>query len=260
MIAVTAVIITFDERENIERTLDALQWVRSVLIVDSCSTDGTTELAQSSHANVRVLRRPFDSFAAQCNFALAQVDSEWVLSIDADYVITKDLATEISALSPPKDVAGYCAAFSYHVFGRPLRTTIYPPRTVLYRKALARYEDEGHGHRVTVAGDVRHLLYKIDHDDRKPLSRWIRSQDHYSVVEARHLLSVPKATLTAQDRLRLRIYVAPAVMFFYLLFIKRFLLDGWPGWYYVMQRTVAEMLLSLRLLTEKHGLEDRRIG
>lgn len=61
-----------------------------------------------------------------------------------------------------------------------------------------------------------------------------------------------------QDRLRLKIFVAPPVMFLYLLFGRGLILDGWRGWYYVMQRTLAEMLLSLRLLTEKYELEGEK--
>ena len=45
-------------------------------------------------------------------------------------------------------------------------------------------------------------------------------------------------------------------MFLYLLFGRGLILDGWPGWYYVFQRTIAEMLLSLRLLTEREGMTD----
>ena len=45
-------------------------------------------------------------------------------------------------------------------------------------------------------------------------------------------------------------------MFFYLLFGRGLILDGWPGWFYVAQRTIAELLLSMRLLIEKHALEN----
>ena len=52
----------------------------------------------------------------------------------------------------------------------------------------------------------------------------------------------------------MRIFFAPPAMFLYLLPGRGLILDGWPGWYYVMQRTIAEMLLSLRLLTEREGV------
>ncbi len=63
-----------------------------------------------------------------------------------------------------------------------------------------------------------------------------------------------------RDRLRLKIYFAPPVMFVYLLFARGLILDGWPGWYYVMQRTLAELLLSLRLLTERKDWKRQRLN
>ena len=255
MIGVTALILTFNEKENIGRTLSVLDWIETVLIVDSSSTDNTIELARATHPNVRIVTRPFDSFAGQCNFGLAQIATEWVLSIDADYFLSPQIIDEIRALDPPSNVSGYSADFRYCVFGRRLRSTLYPARTVLYRRNRARYEDEGHGHKVRVDGLVQRLCGQIEHNDRKPLSRWLNAQDRYLTIEARHLSSTANHLLNRQDRLRKRIYFAPPLIFLYLLFGRGLILDGWPGWYYVVQRTLAELLLSLRLLTEREGLE-----
>ena len=255
---ITPLILTFNEGCNIERTLSALGWATQVVLVDSGSDDNTLQLAASAHPNVRVLTREFDSFAGQCNFGLAQITAEWVLSLDADYVLSPELAAEIAALAPPQDVAGYSVEFRYSIYGHPLRGSAYPPRTVLYRKDKARYRDEGHGHRVAIEGKVEKLAGKIYHDDRKPLSHWIQAQDRYAILEARHLLSRPLGELNFQDRLRRKIFFAAPAMFFYLLFARGLILDGWPGWFYVAQRTIAELLLSIRLLIEKHGLENRK--
>jgi glycosyltransferase involved in cell wall biosynthesis len=254
-IDITPLILTFNERENIARTLGTLVWAQEVVIIDSGSTDGTLEIARTAHANVRMVARVFDSFAGQCNFGLSQIATEWILSMDADYVLTPELIAEIKALDPPKDVAGYSAGFRYCIFGRPLRSTAYPARTILYRRRLAQYRDEGHGHRVIVDGKIEKLNGKIDHDDRKPFSYWLQSQDRYSKIEARYLLSTPLPQLSFQDRLRRKIFFAPVVMFLYLLFARGLVLDGWQGWFYVCQRTIAETLLSLRLLIGRERIE-----
>jgi len=65
-------------------------------------------------------------------------------------------------------------------------------------------------------------------------------------------------SLSVQDRLRLKIFFAAPAMFLYLFFWRGLILDGWPGWFYVAQRTLAELLLSIRLLTEKHRLEEEK--
>ncbi len=199
---ITPLILTFNEKENIARSLSPLSWAAEVLIVDSGSTDGTLELARSAHLKVRTVTRAFDSFAAQCNFGLTQIATEWVLSMDADYILTPELVDEISALESAPDVAGYSVEFRYCIFGYPLRNTIYPARTVLFRRQLVKYRDEGHGHRVIVDGKIKKLSGKINHDDRKTLSHWIRAQDRYAIIEARHLLSTSANHLNVQDRLR----------------------------------------------------------
>lgn len=255
MLDLTVLILTWNERENIRRTLEALSWAERVLVVDSFSTDETIGIA-SAFRNVVVIQHSFESFALQCNFGLKQISTEWVLSLDADYVLTPELSREIQAVSEEREIAGYFVAFNYNVFGRRLCSTIYPPRAVLYRRTAAVYEDEGHGHRVRITGGVRTLRGRIDHDDRKPLSRWIESQDRYAQIEAAHLLRTQTRALTVQDRMRRKLFIAPPAMFLYLLFGRGVILNGWPGWYYVLQRTIAEMLLSLRLLTIRHRLES----
>ena len=248
---ITPLILTFNEKENIVRSVAPVSWAKEVLIVDSGSTDGTLEIARAAHPKVKIVTRDFDSFAGQCNFGLAQIETEWVLSMDADYVLAPEFIREIEGLQESKDIAGYSAEFRYCIFGHALRSTIYPARTVLYRRRLAQYRDDGHGHRVTVTGDVKKLSSKIDHDDRKPFTRWLREQDRYATLEARHLLAQRITKLNFQDRLRRKIFVSPVVMFIYLLFIRGLILDGWPGWFYVFQRTLAELLLSLRLTEQK---------
>ena len=168
---ITPLLITFNEAPNIARTLDKLGWARRIVVVDSGSSDGTLEIL-ARYPQVALFTRAFDNFADQCNFGLAQVQTEWALSLDADYELSDRLVQELSSLGEEEEVAGYRASFVYRIHGRPLRGTLYPPRVVLYRVKNARYVNEGHGHKVVISGDVRTLSGVIYHDDRKPLSRW----------------------------------------------------------------------------------------
>src|SRR5690606_27984135 len=92
----------------------------------------------------------------------------------------------------------------------------------------------------------------IDHDDRKPLSRWLASQDKYMVLEVQKLLNTPMHQLSRTDRIRRRKTLAPLLALVYCLFYKKLIIDGWPGWYYTFQRVLAETLLSLRLIEAEH--------
>lgn len=243
--SITPLILTYNEEINIRRTLDRLQWADRIVVVDSYSTDETLDIARS-YSNVDIVRREFDTFANQCNFGLEHVESEWVLSLDADYVCSEDLIEEISTLSVSPSVVGYSVNFVYCVFGNPLRGTLYPSRTVLYRRSKATYRQEGHGHHVQIDGTVRQLEAPMYHDDRKSLDVWLTNQRRYAQDEAKDLLSNPSSTLT--DRIRRTCILAPLLTPLYCLFGKGLILDGWNGWYYTLQRTYAELLLALEML------------
>ena len=247
---ITAMILTYNEEPNIARTLDALGWVGEILIVDSGSTDATLAIA-GRNPRVRIVTRAFDTFAGQCNFGLTQVTSPWVLSLDADYEISPALAAEIGALKLDSAISGYHASFVYRVYGKPLSASLYPPRTVLYRRIRARYHNEGHGHRVAIDGPVRPLSAPIFHDDRKSLPRWLASQAVYARREAEHLLATPTNQLDRADRIRRMAWPSPIAVFLYTLVWKRCLFDGWPGWLYALQRLLAETMIALELVDRR---------
>lgn len=249
---VTPVILTFNEAANIDRTLESVQWAREVVVIDSFSTDDTVSRA-SQFPNVRILQRLFDDHTSQWNFALDNVKSSWVLTLDADYVINCQLADEIQSLSPI--YTAYFASFEYYSFGKPLRSTLYPPRCVLFKTEDFRYVKDGHTQQLNLNQvETGKLQFPIAHDDRKPLSDWLSSQRKYAKLEAEKLLS--KTNLSWKDRIRKYFILAPILTFAYCLFFKLLILDGRRGLHYSVQRTYAELLLGLELLDSnirKHG-------
>jgi glycosyltransferase involved in cell wall biosynthesis len=243
---ITPVILTFNEEPNIARTLAPLAWADRIVVVDSFSTDQTVAICQQ-HPKVTLLQRRFDDHTSQWNYALDQVTSAWVLSLDADYVMPPEFVSELPGLAVD-GVEGFSARFRYCVFGRRLRGSLYPPRVVLFRRDTCRYVEDGHTQRLKVNGKTGWLGNAIDHDDRKPIDRWFFEQVRYSAHEARHLAATPESALNRNDRLRKRIVLAPPLVFLYALIVQGLVLDAWPGWYYALQRTLAEVMLSLRLL------------
>jgi glycosyltransferase involved in cell wall biosynthesis len=275
-----ALILTHNEEANIGRTLAGLQWLERILVIDSGSTDATLAIL-ADHPAVEILHRPFDSFAGQCNFGLERLGTTWALSLDADYVVTPALAAEITAVmvasqekegdpasgpgsspafspvigagppQPPHTPAGYAIPFRYCIAGRPVRGSLLPPRTCLYRTDAAHYRDDGHGHRVEIIGTVGSLCQPLLHDDRKPLVRWLASQQRYMGQEADKLLSTPTRRLSAADRLRRHTPLAPLAALLLCLVARGGVLDGWYGWAYALQRCYAELLLLLILIDRR---------
>ena len=256
---ITPLILTYNEAPNIGRSLEQLRWARDIVVVDSGSDDETVEIVKS-FPNVRVVQRAFDDHAAQWNFGLSGtgISTEWVLAMDADYFLTPPVIDELRTLEPLANTAGYRAQFTYCINGRPLRSGLYTPVTVLYRRSLAKYIQDGHTQRLLLNGEVVALRSRILHDDRKPLSHWFKSQQRYMALEAKKLSASDAIDLSKADRIRRLRLVAPLAVLFYCLIVRGGVLDGWAGFYYAFQRMLAELLLSLYLLEADFNSLGRR--
>jgi len=243
---ITPLILTYNEAPNIARALAGVSWAKDIVVVDSFSDDETVAIAKAT-PHVRVFQRTFDNHRNQWEFGLKEtgITTSWVLALDADYVVSNDLVAELEQLRP--DAAGYRANFVYCINGKRLRSGIYPPVTVLYRRDAASYVQDGHTQRVAVQGTIGELRAPLMHDDRKSLRRWFRSQARYTELEAQKLLAADSTELALTDRMRRWVVVVPPVMLVYCLILRGGILDGWQGFYYAFQRTVAELMLSINL-------------
>ena len=245
---ITPLILTYNEAPNIARCLAGVSWAREIVVVDSFSDDETIEIAKS-FKQVRVVQREFDNHRNQWEFGLTEtgITTPWVLALDADYVVSNEVRVELEQLRPAAHTAGYRANFIYCINGRKLRSGIYPPVTVLYRRGAATYVQDGHTQRVSLEGTIENLQAPLFHDDRKPLRRWLKSQARYTELEAQKLRKANYAELGLADRMRRWRIVAPPAMLFYCLIARGGVLDGWAGFYYAFQRATAEFMLSVNL-------------
>jgi glycosyltransferase involved in cell wall biosynthesis len=249
---ITPVLLTQNEAENIGRTLCRLTWAKRIIIVDSGSTDKTLEIA-GEFPQVQIFQRRFDTHAQQWQFATDEtgIRTSWLLRLDADYEVTDALVTEISRLDVETPVSAYRVRFEFAIFSHKLRASLYPPKTVLLRCGQFSIVDAGHTERWVVHGLIQDLHGCIVHDDRKPLSHWLGSQRRYAELEANHLLQSDPRDLKRTDRVRRMSWPAPLGVLFYVLICKGCILDGWPGWYYALQRLLAETMIAIELINRR---------
>lgn len=250
---ITPVVLTFNEAPNIGRTLGALQWAARVVVVDSGSTDQTWEICRQFN-NVLFLQHKFESHSAQWNWAVADsnVSSKWVLVLDADYLVSPELAESmVKAVRQQNTTRGYSVRFRYCIFGRPLRASLYPPVTVLFQKEAGRYVQDGHTQRLELVGEVTVLAEPMLHDDRKSFSHWLQAQDRYAALEAAKLTRDCNAQYSIKQRIRRCMVIAPWAVPLYVLFGRGLILDGWRGLYYAIQRGLAEAILSIKLIEHR---------
>jgi len=254
--SITPVILTFNEAPNIARTLAALDWAREIVVVDSGSTDETRAILEAD-PRVRLFTRPFDTHGGQWRYAVEEtgIGGDWILRMDADYLVTPELRDELAALVPPADIDGYRVDFGYAIFGRRLSASLYPSNTVLFRRGKVEVFDKGHTEGWRVLGAVGQLKGKIIHDDWKPMRGWVGSQVRYMERELPHLKADPAPL---KHKLRLNPPLMPVVMFLYTLFGKGMIFNGRAGMFYALQRLLAETTLSLLVLEDR--MHEERKG
>lgn len=194
----TAVVLTYNEAEQIEACVAALQFAERILIFDSFSSDDTVAIARRCGAEV--LQRAFANYADQRNAALDALEGEtaWVLFVDADERISADLAAEIqSRLSCPGFAAWKLPRHNY-IFGRLTRGAGWYPdyQTRLLRLGQARYDPQRQVHEVVMLdGPVGTMDNPIIHFNYKSVAQFKDKQERYLRYDARMLFdkgTVPK--------------------------------------------------------------------
>jgi glycosyltransferase involved in cell wall biosynthesis len=245
----TPVILTFNEEANIGRVLSKLNWAADIVVVDSFSNDRTLEIIRS-FPRTRIFQRHFDCHKNQWNYAISDVcvKTKWVLSLDADYILTDDFISELQSVTDKSDMMAYYVSFKYCVMGKALNNSMLPPRQVLFLRDKSRYITDGHTQMLETEGKSGCFNSYIYHDDRKPLLRWLQDQNKYADLEAGKIIFSSFDQLRMPDKIRKLIFAAPFFAFFYCLFINGNIFNGWAGFYYAFQRMLAEVILSMKII------------
>jgi glycosyltransferase involved in cell wall biosynthesis len=246
---ITPVLLTFNEAENIGRTLSHLRWAKDIVVVDSQSTDETLSILQR-FKQVRVFQRSFSTHGEQWLYAMEEtgIRTAWVLRLDADYQVTEALIAEMAALDAEAPMSAYRVGFDYAIFSHRLLSSLYPANTILLRRDRLSVRDKGHTEVWSVNGPVGVLRARIIHDDWKSTEHWTAAQGRYM---RRELDRLRRDQTGLRDWLRLRPPLMPIVVLFYCLFVKGLVLNGRAGIFYTLQRVSAEAVLSLMILEEK---------
>jgi glycosyltransferase involved in cell wall biosynthesis len=192
MVNLTAIILTKNEEMNIKRCIDSVKNVaKRIVVVDSFSTDRTVEIAKMLGAEV--FENRFEDYATQFNWALdnINIETKWVYRIDADEIVTPELAEEICKqvqLHSEDDVNGMVMKFQIFFMGKFLKHGgVYPfYNLTIFKFGKGRYEQRKMGEHI-VLSEGRFIELENDclHYDYKDLSIWIAKHNWYSTRETR---------------------------------------------------------------------------
>lgn len=188
MAPLSVAIVARDEADRVGAALDSVAFADEIVVLDSGSTDDTVAICAARGA--RVMQTDWPGYVAQKNRALAACRHGWVLSLDADEVVSPALAEEIQALlrgEPP--CAGYAVARRNHWLGAPMTHGTWGRdwKLRLIRRDRARWEGTEPHDAAVVDGPVGRLRGAIDHHPYRDLGEHLATIDRYTRLAARDM-------------------------------------------------------------------------
>ena len=244
----TACIITFNEADRIDACLRSLSFCDEIVVVDSHSTDATRQIAGS--LNARVIERDWPGYRSQKQFAVESASNDWVLCLDADERVTRQLREEIEALRTRgfAEHAGWSVPRITDYFGQFLRHgNAYPDRLIrLFDRRRGGWTGEEIHENTRVTGSVGRLHGHLEHFSYRSLS------DHHNRM-ARYADLMARALYARGKRCGLsKVLFNPAWRFFRGYVIRLGFLDGWRGmvFHLVEANYVRRKYLGLYILSK----------
>jgi glycosyltransferase involved in cell wall biosynthesis len=235
----SVVVITLNEEERLRSCLESVTWADELIVVDAESQDKTVQIAREFTDHV--LARPWPGFAAQKNFGLEHATGDWILSLDADEEVSRELRDEIqTVLADPAACDGYAVPRRNLFLGQWIRHGgVYPDWQLrLFRRGRGRFLERDVHESVQVDGRVGRLSGHLVHRSYRGVADFFDRANRYSSLAAAELVR-------GGARARARELVSRPLGRFLSMYVVKFgFLDGRKGLllaalyaYYVFMRT-----------------------
>jgi glycosyltransferase involved in cell wall biosynthesis len=231
MSPVSVYIIAYNEAEKIQAAVHSVLWADEIIVVDSRSTDGTAQIAESLGA--RVVQVDFKGFGDLRNQAMAACSHEWIFSLDSDERCTPEVRDEILEIvqkvkGDDVSIDAYYVPRRNFFMGQWIKHSGFYPdyrQPQLFRKGtLVFSQDMVHEsyaiHSLQKPGFLRHAIWQVPF---KNLEEVMHKANKYSTLGAVKLAENGKKGTMGKALAR------GLWSFFKLYFLKRGVLDGWPG-------------------------------
>ena len=240
--SLSVAIITLNEEANLLRTLESVRWAQELVILDSGSSDRTVEIARSFDAHVFL--QDWLGFGAQKNAALAKCNSDWILSLDADEVLSPELQREIQRITMDRaDITpdAYTLRRRNFFLGRWLRHGgMYPdPKPRLIRRSLfesgaARFAERLVHEDILFKGSISQLRGDLLHHAYPTLEGYVEHQRRYADLagEMIHRDDAARTKPRSAFWFATQTLLNPYLTFIYNYFLRGGFLDGRPGLIY----------------------------
>ena len=240
---ISAVVITCNEEEKIERALLSLQNVSDeIVVVDSYSTDSTLRICHQY--TDRLIQRSWEGYRAQKQFAAEQASHEWILSLDADEILSPELVREILRWKKEHSTyRGYLLPRKTFFMGRWItHTTWYPDWQLrLFQRSSGRWKGGRVHESFRVNGPTGRFKGQIYHHTYSSFSEYLQQLENFSTLAAQDYFDGGKRATWLQ------LCFYPSAIFLKNYFLRLGFLDGMPGLFVSALASVSTLFKYLKL-------------
>ncbi|MGI8811952.1 MAG: glycosyltransferase family 2 protein [Pyrinomonadaceae bacterium] len=252
---ISAVIITFNEENNIAAAIRSVDWADEVLVVDSESTDHTLEISKSVGA--RVISRPWPGFSEQKQFGVDSAEFDWILSLDADERVSPELARSIQGLREKKEIAdAYSVSRLPFYMGRPIKHCgWYPDRPIrLFDRRKASWTNAIVHESVAMSPETK---VGSLHGELLHFSVTSAAEHHRMIGERYSPLGARQMLERGRKSRPLKAAATGIATFLKIYILKLGVLDGFPG-FCIAWFGAHHAFLKHLMLIESQRTADRR--
>lgn len=243
MSSLAILILTCNEEDNIVSVVEnAKQCTDEVIIIDSGSTDKTVELAQAHGAKV-AFRAWTNDFAAQRNFALEQTQADWVLYLDADERIDKEMVQAVQEILQKTTVdAQYLMERKSVAFGTKFNHGVLKPDYVarMFPRTSVKWLHKVH-ERPECPLPMKRMPGHLEHYTYKSWQHWEGKLCQYTTIWAEDAYRRGKKVSLSG------VFLHSLGGFFKMFILRAGFLDGWMGTYMCFNHFFYTMLKYLKL-------------
>jgi len=223
--SISAILITLNEENNIARCLESVSFCNKIIVIDGGSSDKTIEIAKSFGAEVEV-KTQWQGFGAQKSIALSLASGDWVLSIDADEVVSPELKLEILQAIDQDRINGFFINRLSNFLGHWMRHGGWRPDYILRlaRRNVCQFDLAPIHEKMIVNGPTGYLHGKLLHYSYPTIDKVLAKQARYALDSAREK-SGPRGSGYSVASAMCR----SMFKFIQLYIVRLGFLDGTPG-------------------------------
>ncbi len=254
-ITISAILITKNEELRIDACLSSLEWADEIIVVDSGSSDRTRELCERQ-SRVKFFELPWEGFGIQKNRALDRASGEWIFSIDADEIVSPELAGEILDTVRHASYDGYVLKRKNYYRGQWIRHCGWWPDPIvrLFRKNKGRFNDRLVHESVEIQGMTGELKNPIEHHSFQTAADFIRKADSYSTLGAQQM-KLQNRSISALDAC-----THAFATFIKVYFLKGGIFDGRAGLLIAVSNSIGVFYRYIKYLELHDSQADQNFN